>query len=247
MQALLIMASETIFGEINIFPPLSQDEKDYLSLFLKKTHVTIYENTELIETLYKVHSSTKISKTEKIQEFLEQEDGWQNHILGIKTNDLTPFGSIPLSVNEESIKVIKKSSFKNHIGEWLAFLIEHFFKENSIAKTIYPEEFSFLQPHQLKGSIYLKGTEYFKVEHIHVNNNLVYRSYGDYSSHPLYSLHNPNTYKKLHIKDLLNYEHATTGIFLNLPESNFLDKLLLKEDLSKKLEFNKKNQKQIKL
>lgn len=246
-QALLIMASETIFGEITISPPLSKEEGEYLSLFLNKLHAEKYENTELLKTLY--HVKQPLNKTEKLHDILQIEDAWPSHLIGIKQNDLTPFGVSPLEINGnlDTIKIKKKVSHKDTIGEWLVFLIAHFLKEGSIAKTLYPKEFAFLQIHQLNGKFYLKEKDFFTIKKIEINNNVVFHSYGDYSSHPVYSLHNPNAYKKLHIKDLINYECVISSEILNSPKSDFLDKLLLKVSLQNSLIINEEKQNKIKL
>ncbi len=64
-------------------------------------------------------------------------------------------------------------------AKWMAYIIEHFFGENPMAKRLYPEEFSFLRGNVLNGEIYAKGEDRSDVFKIEVLNNRVCVRDGD--------------------------------------------------------------------
>ena len=58
-------------------------------------------------------------------------------------------------------------------GEWMVYVIEHFLKENPLAKAENPEEFEFLQGHTLNGEICAQGDESDDRWQIEVKDNVV--------------------------------------------------------------------------
>lgn len=61
-------------------------------------------------------------------------------------------------------------------AEWMSYIITHFFQESPIAKLLHPEEFDFLQGHQLNGTIFSKGDSSDDLWKIDVENNKTYIS-----------------------------------------------------------------------
>lgn len=62
---------------------------------------------------------------------------------------------------------------------WMAYIAEHFFNKNPMAKRLYPEEFGFLNGNNMNGEIYAKGEDRDDVFKIEVVNSKVYLRQGN--------------------------------------------------------------------
>lgn len=229
--------SETILGEISIDPPLSQKENEFLLLFFDKLHNVSNEVLDLNKHLYAIKTENvkadNLIPEKETSSILDLESEWFDYLFGEKETILTPSYYCPITIDNDNIRLKKKAPLKDKVAEWIVFSIEHFFKTNSIAKTLYPEEFYFLKEHNLNGIIYIKNSAISVIQEINIQNNIVRICVSDYKNHSQYNKNDA----KLPVKDLFKYKNLVKNEILSFPQSDFLNKLILNAQLEKDLEF----------
>jgi hypothetical protein len=128
-------------GRIYIEPPLSEDERKYLNAF----------------------SDTRRMKCEQGPYYVER-GGYMGQEKGPDVRDFNtpPEGQPSLWcqwVPTEDGSALEWNGDENFIApvEWMQYLIEHFLQPNPLARQAQPEEFAFLQGHELNGLIRAQG------------------------------------------------------------------------------------------
>ncbi len=177
----------TVLGEINISPPLSLEEKNFLLSYIETTH---YDDDTLFDHgLYFVDKpkieNVKIESNLTKKSYAEMADTVFS-LSRKKPLELTPSCDCPLKIIQDhttfefnALSISPKHLDRNSSSLWLIFLIEHFFKEHCFAKTIYPQVFSFLKSHTLNGEIWLKTGGKWDTQKISVRDNCVFVSHSN--------------------------------------------------------------------
>jgi hypothetical protein len=212
-----IMKEEWI-GYIKIEPPLAKEESDYLCSYLSTWHFN--EPKEEFNGLYGVHSNRELEANVSI-------DNSSNKTTLIKKNKqpLVPSLIAPIvlgyvnnskEVNALGIRASYKSSFAAPV--WFSFLIEHFFKTDSIAKHLFYEAFINFYDHTLNGEIIYKNHQ-GSITNISISQNKVttydigipMTLYGKapYVNKPSKTVHVHNK----HLKDIFYY--TSLGLDIN--------------------------------
>lgn len=251
-------------GEISIFPALSHVEKKFFLKFLDKFHsINKDEVDQGIYSIKKNEVNTNKPNKEALQEnisntFEDVISNIQTHILASHSMDekLTPslFSPFELCISSadettECLSLKKKHSQKTESAKWLVFLIEHFFQKECIAKTIYPDEFNFLDTHTLNGAVWYKiGLDVKKIE---VKDNIVTLFTLQVPEH-LAKLQNGTIYDykkycKITIQELADNAQFSSKEVISLTKSNLLNKLILNAELNNNLKVNKVEKKAIKV
>ena len=129
------------FGHVNVVPPLSSQEIEYLNKF----------------------SDTRRMDRSKGPYFVNGTGyAGQDHESDIKDYNSPPSGQPSLwchwvpTQDGSAIEWNGSEKFRNSL-EWMKYLIEHFVGSNPFAKQVSTEEFSFLQSHTLNGEIAAEG------------------------------------------------------------------------------------------
>ncbi len=173
---------ETVLGDINVSPALSQKEAEYLNLFLNTHHYidTSQNNFGLYSTNLKPpqeHLDNTTQDGQFIQHFRKVVDA----LISNQAQEFVPSLSCPLLIiknpiteSYDTITINRTHVTRQASARWFVFMIEHFFKNNSLAKLIYPEKFSFFIPHKLNGEIWVKAGRTWDTQKIIISQNKVF-------------------------------------------------------------------------
>ncbi len=177
----------TVLGEINISPPLSLEEKDFLLSYIETTHYDddtlfdhglYYVDQPKVENVNIEPNLTKKSYAEIVDTVFSLSR--KNPL------ELTPSLECPLKIIQDNktfefnaLSISPKHLERISSPFWLLFLIEHFFKENCFSKTISPQFFSFFKTHNLNGEIWFKTGRKWDTQKISVQDNCVFVSHSN--------------------------------------------------------------------
>lgn len=255
--------SETVMGEVTIFPALSPLEKEFLNMFLDKYHFrSNYSIDQGIYDFYKPtsHNDTVTNKDKLLgdqQFFIIFQKAVENVSTDILMKDkLTPSFSCPLAVsinsndyNTDRLILKNKHPDKTNIANWLVFLIEHFFKKDCIAKTLYPEKFNFLEEHNLNGVIFQKINIMMNSQKIEVKNNEVNVFTADLSEYKQKetSKDSNNSNYKNTIQEIVQNSNFNFNFKAELQKSDLLNKLIFAANLRHSLKINNNKLKNTKI
>lgn len=137
-------------GVIKIEPALNQEEITYLNAFFDTRHMQRTGGPYVI-------GESEEDVTEYNQPPEEQPGLWCN-----------------LWINEEGTEMQWSQCEKTYdLGEWVAYVIEHFIKPDCIAKQRHPDECAFFTGHTCNGILEASGEEAGDIWGIIVQNNTV--------------------------------------------------------------------------
>lgn len=140
-------------GKISIEPALSVEEIKYLNAFFETRHMKRHNGPYVID----VDESNNSDVIDSNSPPKEQPGLWCD-----------------LEVSADGTELYWNGAEKTYyLGQWVAYVIEHFIKPDCIAKQRHPDEYQFFTGHTCNGILEAQGESHGDIWGIIVQNNIV--------------------------------------------------------------------------